>query len=161
MKQLVLIILLLWGNFQLILSQGSSARPLMLYGDTSRVGVPYSKDPHVVNFKGRYLMYHSIPPMKGEPDSGWNIGIAESKDLMNWTKVGEITPAPEADYEKKGLCAPGALVKDGKVHLFIRHTGMGRKMPSAMPYRMTAFISEGIRRIRFSIRPEIGLVGVP
>ena len=118
MKQLVLIILLLWGNFQLILSQGSSARPLMLYGDTSRVGVPYSKDPHVVNFKGRYLMYHSIPPMKGEPDSGWNIGIAESKDLMNWTKVGEITPAPEADYEKKGLCAPGALVKDGKVHLF-------------------------------------------
>ena len=38
MKQLVLIILLLWGNFQLILSQGSSARPLMLYGDTSRVG---------------------------------------------------------------------------------------------------------------------------
>lgn len=65
MKQLVLIILLLWGNFQLILSQGSSARPLMLYGDTSRVGVPYSKDPHVVNFKGRYLMYHSIPPMKG------------------------------------------------------------------------------------------------
>ena len=96
MKQLVLIILLLWGNFQLVLSQGSSARPFMLYGDTSRVGVPYSKDPHVVNFKGRYLMYHSIPPMKGEPDSGWNIGIAESKDLMNWTKVGEITPAPEA-----------------------------------------------------------------
>ena len=49
-----------------------------------------SKDPHVVNFQGRYLMYHSIPPMKGEPDSGWNIGIAESKDLMNWTKVGTI-----------------------------------------------------------------------
>ena len=105
----------------LIFSLGVNAQqcPLMLYGDTSRVGVPYSKDPHVVNFKGRYLMYHSIPPMKGEPDSGWNIGIAESKDLMNWTKVGEITPAPEADYEKKGLCAPGALVKDGKVHLLV------------------------------------------
>ena len=64
----------------LIFSLGVNAqqRPLMLYGDTSRVGVPYSKDPHVVNFKGRYLMYHSIPPMKWEPDSGWNIGIAES-----------------------------------------------------------------------------------
>lgn len=72
-------------------------------------------------------MYHSIPPMKGEPDSGWNIGIAESKDLMNWTKVGEITPAPEADYEKKGLCAPGALVKDGKVHLFYQTYGNGKK----------------------------------
>ena len=113
----------------LIFSLGVNAqqRPLMLYGDTSRVGVPYSKDPHVVNFKGRYLMYHSIPPMKGEPDSGWNIGIAESKDLMNWTKVGEITPAPEADYEKKGLCAPGALVKDGKVHLFYQTYGNGKK----------------------------------
>ena len=46
----------------LIFSLGVNAQqcPLMLYGDTSRVGVPYSKDPHVVNFKGRYLMYHSI-----------------------------------------------------------------------------------------------------
>ena len=127
MKQLVLIILLLWGNLQLALSQGSSVLPLMLYGDTSRVGVPYSKDPHVVKFKGRYLMYHSIPPMKGDPASGWNIGIAESKDLVNWTKVGEITPAPGADYEKKGLCAPGALVKDGKVHLFYQTYGNGEK----------------------------------
>ena len=81
---------------------------------------------------------------------------------MNWTKVGEITPAPEADYEKKGLCAPGALVKDGKVHLFYQTYGNGKKDAiAAMPYRMTAFISEGIRRIRFSTRPEIGLVGVP
>ncbi len=113
----------------LIFSLGARAQqfPLMMYGDTSRVGVPYSKDPHVVKFKGRYLMYHSIPPMKGEPASGWNIGIAESKDLVHWTKVGEITPAPGADYEKKGLCAPGALVKDGKVHLFYQTYGNGEK----------------------------------
>jgi hypothetical protein len=38
---------------------------------------------------------------------------------------------------------------------------MGRKMLSAMPYRMTAFVLRGIRRIRFSIRPEIGLAVVP
>lgn len=99
----------------------------MMYGDTSRVGVPYAKDPHVVNFKGRYLMYHSIPPKKGDPNSGWNIGIAASNDLVNWTKVGEITPAPNAEYEKKGLCAPGALVKDGKVHLFYQTYGNGKK----------------------------------
>ena len=99
----------------------------MMYGDTSRVGVPYAKDPHVVNFKGRYLMYHSIPPKKGDPNSGWNIGIAASSDLVNWAKVGEITPAPNAEYEKKGLCAPGALVKDGKVHLFYQTYGNGKK----------------------------------
>lgn len=98
----------------------------MMYGDTSRTGIPFSKDPHVVNFKGRYLMYYSIPPRKEVEGSGWNIGIAESNDLTSWTKVGEITPAPNTDYEKKGLCAPGALVRDGKVHLFYQTYGNGR-----------------------------------
>lgn len=106
-------------------SIGQSSR--MMFGDTSRVGVPFSKDPHVVNFKGRYLMYYSIPPLKGDPESGWNIGIAKSKDLTHWMKVGEITPATGAYYEKKGLCAPGALVKDGKVNLFYQTYGNGRE----------------------------------
>lgn len=115
--------------FVLLLSSVTAfgqTRQVMLYGDTSRTGVPFSKDPHVVNFKGRYLMYYSIPPMKNVEGSGWNIGIAESSDLINWEKVGEITPAENADYEKKGLCAPGALVKNGKVHLFYQTYGNGR-----------------------------------
>lgn len=106
---------------------GYAQRSCMMYGDTTRIGVPFSKDPHVVNFQGRYLMYYSIPPKKGVADSGWNIGIAESKDLVNWIKAGEITPAPGAEYEKKGLCAPGALVRDGKVHLFYQTYGNGSK----------------------------------
>lgn len=101
-----------------------SAGNIMMFGDTSRVGKPFSKDPHVVNFKGRYLMYYSIPPAQGIKDSGWNIGIAESKNLIDWNKVGEITPA--APYEAKGLCAPGALVRDGKVHLFYQTYGNGK-----------------------------------
>lgn len=55
----------------------------------------------------------------------WHIGIAGSDDLVHWTKLGEIHPA--ADYEKNGLCAPGALVKDGKVHLFYQTYGNGPK----------------------------------
>lgn len=101
--------------------------PQMMYGDTSRTGVPFSKDPHVVKFGGRYLMYYSIPPHKDHPGAGWNIGIAESHDLINWQKVGEITPKEGCDYERKGLCAPGALVRDGKVHLFYQTYGNGRK----------------------------------
>lgn len=97
----------------------------MMYGDTTRIGLPYCKDPHVVNFKGRYLMYYSVPPYKDNPASGWNIGIAESHDLINWCKVGEITPQPGAEYERNGLCAPGALVKDGKVNLFYQTYGNG------------------------------------
>ena len=61
-----------------------AAVPQMMYGDTTRIGLPHCKDPHVVNFKGRYLMYYSLPPYKDNPQSGWNIGIAESKDLINW-----------------------------------------------------------------------------
>lgn len=103
------------------------AQVRMMFGDTTRTGVPFSKDPHVVNFGGRYLMYYSVPPLKGDPTSGWNIGIAESRDLVNWTKVGEITPEPGQEYEKNGLCAPGALVKDGKVNLFYQTYGNGPK----------------------------------
>lgn len=119
----------LTGTFLILLSLftiiGVSAQsPKMMYGDTSRLGVPFSKDPEVVHFKGHYFMYYSIPPKKGDVASGWNIGIAESKNLIDWQKAGEITPA--AEYEKKGLCAPGALVRDGKVHLFYQTYGGGR-----------------------------------
>src|SRR5690606_38497180 len=87
-------------------------KPRMMYEDSSRRGIPHSKDPHVVNFGGKYLMYYSIPPQTTGENTGWNIGIAESQDLISWTKIGEIIPDPNAEYEKKGLCAPGALVRD-------------------------------------------------
>ncbi len=118
--------LLLWLTLGLTLT-AQAQEERMMYADTSRVGVPHAKDPHVVNFKGRYLMYYSIPPRKDDPQSGWNIGIAESRDLVHWEKAGEITPAPGAEYEKKGLCAPGALVRDGVVHLFYQTYGNGPK----------------------------------
>lgn len=98
---------------------------MMMFGDTTRIGSPYSKDPHVVNFKGRYLMYYSIPPAKDKSRPTWNIGIAESKDLIHWNRIGEIGPA--ADYEKNGFCAPCALVKDGKVNLFYQTYGNNEK----------------------------------
>lgn len=106
---------------------GFAQQPKMMYGDASRTGVPFSKDPHVVNFKGRYLMYYSIRPNKNDSNSGMGIGIASSKDLINWSKVGEITPAHDARYEENGLCAPGALVRDGKVHLFYQTYGNREK----------------------------------
>jgi TonB family protein len=105
----------------------ASAQQQMMYGDTTRVGLPYSKDPHVVKFNGRYLMYYSIPPRRWNNMEGWNIGIAESKDLVNWQKAGEITPEAGLDYEAKGLCAPCALAENGRVHLFYQTYGNGPK----------------------------------
>ena len=99
----------------------------MMFGDLHRTGRPFAKDPHVVKFGGRYLMYYSVRPHAdpANPVKGWGIGIAESRDLTNWTRIGEI--APVADYEKNGLCAPAALVRDGKVHLFYQTYGNGPK----------------------------------
>lgn len=98
---------------------------IMLYADTSR-GRPFSKDPDVVNFKGEYYMYYSIPPYRdGRKNDGWAVGIARSDDLNTWRRIGEILPA--GDYEKKGLAAPAAIVFEGKVHLFYQTYGNGPK----------------------------------
>ena len=101
--------------------------PAMLYGDTNTVGRPYSKDPSVVRFNGKYLMYYSSPGKSGGSNGmeGWSIGIAESQDLIHWTHIGALQPAQIAD--KKGLCAPGAIVLGGKVHLFYQTYGNGPK----------------------------------
>ena len=98
-----------------------AAEPLVRWGDSTRLGRPFAKDPCVIRFAGRCLLYYSTAPWAKElapPDAprGWAIGIAESRDLVNWKKVGELLPAQECD--KNGLCAPGAIVLDGKVHLF-------------------------------------------
>ena len=94
----------------------------MLFADTTRTGWPFSKDPHVIPFHGKYLMYYSVPP-KG--NSGWGIGIAESTDLTQWKPIGSLSPA--AGYEAKGMCAPGALVRNDTIHLFYQTYGNGKK----------------------------------
>lgn len=129
-------------------SSSDAERSFMYFGDTSRTGVPFSKDPHVISFGGRYLMYYSIQPYrdKDHPVSGWGIGIAESRDLVNWQKTGEIIPA--ADYESKGLCAPCARVINGRVHLFYQTYGNGRN--DAICH---AWSSDGINFTRDSTNP--------
>jgi sucrose-6-phosphate hydrolase SacC (GH32 family) len=101
--------------------------PKMMFGDTSRIGVPFAKDPFVIRFGGRYLMYYSIPPYKDKsnPVQGWGLGIAESKDLNHWKKIGEVTP--DGEYEKKGLAAPCAIVIGDQVNLFYQTYGNGPK----------------------------------
>lgn len=97
----------------------------MLYADSSR-GRPFSKDPAVVRFLGQYWMYYSMSPFNdGRQPDGYAIGIATSADLENWHKVGEILPVDPC--EQNGLCAPGALVLDGKLHLFYQTYGNGPK----------------------------------
>jgi len=141
---LVFIVILMSTNHKVLAQHGNK----MMFGDTSRRGVPYSKDPHVIHLDNRYLMYYSIPPIKGKPKvvKGWGIGIAESNDLVNWRRIGEITP--QETYEAKGLCAPCALVIKDKVHLF--YQTYGNKEKDAICH---AISENGIDFVRNSTNP--------
>lgn len=96
----------------------SSATPKMYFSDTSRLGRPFAKDPSVIRFKGSYWLYYSLPATK---TSGWGIGIAQSPDLIHWTKVSELEPMQQV--EMAGVAAPGARVINGVVHLFYQTYG--------------------------------------
>lgn len=85
----------------------------MHWADRSR-GRAFSKDPSVVRFGDRYLMYFSVPPRPGE--KRWAQAVATSDDLVNWTSIGEIVL--RGDSEAKGRCAGGAIVLGDRVHLF-------------------------------------------
>ena len=90
--------------------------------DQSRLGRPFAKDPSVVDFKGRTLMYYSVPANQLH---GWGVGILESRDFKTWTKVGQLEA--EQPAEGKGIAAPFALVQNGVLHLFYQSYEGGPK----------------------------------
>jgi predicted GH43/DUF377 family glycosyl hydrolase len=125
--------------------------PAMKWADSTRLGRPHAKDPCVIRFGGRYLMYFSLPPYDAKlaptnAPAGWSIGIAESRDLKSWTKIAELWPEQECD--RNGLCAPGAIVLNGQVHLFYQTYGNGPK--DAICHAVS---EDGVRFIRNAGNP--------
>lgn len=106
------------------LAAEEAARPRMYFADTVS-GRPFSKDPAVVRFQDRYWLYYSLPPYEGKSSQGWSIGVATSRNLVDWEKAGELSA--EGTAEEKGFCAPGAIVLGGKVHLFYQTYGNARR----------------------------------
>jgi predicted GH43/DUF377 family glycosyl hydrolase len=100
----------------------------MLWGDSTRLGRPFAKDPSVIRYGGRYLLYYSMGPWMKQlapphAPRGWAIGIAESHDLVNWRKIGEILP--EQECERNGIVNGRIILLDGKLHLFYNTYGNG------------------------------------
>jgi predicted GH43/DUF377 family glycosyl hydrolase len=102
-------------------SLSASETDRMMYADTTRRGKPWSKNPFVLRFGGRYLMYSSILPVKDS--DAREIEVTESHDLVHWKNVGVIRV--QEPYEKNGISAPCAVIKDGQVHLFYQTYGNG------------------------------------
>lgn len=127
---------------------GAAREPAMKWADSSRLGRPFSKDPSVVRFGGRYLLYCSLPGGAADNNVGWAIGIAESRDLINWKKIGEVLPEKDHAHEKNGICAPGAVVIGDRVHLFYQTYGNAR-----LDAICHAESSDGIRFTRDASNP--------
>lgn len=97
-------------------------QPRMLYGDATRHGQPFAKDPSVIRFGERYLMYYSMCPSTDKSlPKGWAIGIAESQDLVRWKKAGDILPVQEC--ERNGIVNGRVILLDGTLHLFYNTYG--------------------------------------
>lgn len=106
--------------------------PAMHFTDSTFV-TAFAKDPDVVRFDGRYLMYYST----FDAERRLVIGIAQSLDLTRWEVAGHVMPEGEA--EQKGLGAPAAIVLRGQVHLF--YQSYGNREKDAICH---AFSSDGI-----------------
>jgi predicted GH43/DUF377 family glycosyl hydrolase len=104
--------------------QNQGAGPAMFWSDASRMGRPFAKDPSVIRYADKYLLYYSLPPSANPSvPAGWAIGIAQSSDLATWRKIGQL--APGQDCDRQGLCAPCGIVLNNRVHLFYQTYGNG------------------------------------
>lgn len=124
---------------------------MMMYTDNSR-GKNLAKDPAVVRFKEKYYMYYSVGPDDRHPEAGWGIGIAVSDDLENWKKIADLEQ--EGELEGSGICAPGAMVYEGNIHLFYQTYGCFEKAAICHAYS-----EDGIHFIRNQTNPIIKAYG--
>ncbi len=92
----------------------------MLFRSDVPDGRSFAKDPCVIRFHGTAYLYYSTLMTGSEQDS-WQIGIAKSDDLENWTRCGALRAVQAA--EGKGICAPGAIVLNDRIHLFYQSYG--------------------------------------
>ena len=98
----------------------------MRYGDVTRSTLPFAKDPTVIEYGGRYLMFYTIqayekgmkPADLNPLQEGWNAAIAESHDGLNWTRVGDLDLRDSQGNRIWGCIAPCVKILDGEIHLF-------------------------------------------
>lgn len=96
-----------------------------------------TRDPAVVEFEGEFYLYYTT-----RKADEYLIGIAKSKDLLNWCKIGELT-ATEG-YEGKGICAPFAGI-DKNGNIFLMYQTNYFSLEEGIAY---AFSSDGINFIK-------------
>ena len=114
---------------------------LMRFGDTAQRDEtrPFAKDPTVIRHNGRYLMYYSAcydpenHPQKlpnGKKRYWWG-AVAESTDLVNWKRIGDIEPTGAPEFTE-ACVAPCVKKIDGKIHMFFQGKAKGGNKNNAI-----------------------------
>jgi len=52
-------------GWRTLAAEPDATKDVVVFADTSRTGKPFAKDPSVIAYRGRYLMYYSLPGMPG------------------------------------------------------------------------------------------------
>jgi predicted GH43/DUF377 family glycosyl hydrolase len=131
--------------------QSFNEKGIMMFGGITAEGSPAAKDPSVIKFQGRYLMYYSVPSSKG-----WRVAIATSPDLVRWETLTTLEPAHPS--EVNGFCAPAALVLGDTVHLFYQSYNNKEKAPwsrelAAQDAICHAWSKDGVHFVREPTNP--------
>ena len=59
-------------------------RPSSSWAEWTETGFAHGRDPHVIQYNGKYYMYVTAKTFTNEGA----VGLAESSDLINWTDIG-------------------------------------------------------------------------
>jgi predicted GH43/DUF377 family glycosyl hydrolase len=116
----------------------------MFFADPASTENLRTKDPVVIRFRDRYWMYYTIwlaPQVTG-------IGIATSENLLDWTPVARLPL--EGPLEREGVAAPGAIVLNGRVHLFYQSYSIRNFHGSAI---LHAWSDDGVNFTRDTSNP--------
>jgi sucrose-6-phosphate hydrolase SacC (GH32 family) len=103
----------------------TAGEPAMKLADPSRSGAMFAKDPAVVRFGGRYLMYYSMSPSTDPAvPPGWGVGIAESRNGIAWTRWSHkplLANGAPGEWNSSESGHPGIFEDDdGRTYLFFQ-----------------------------------------
>lgn len=96
-------------------------------------------DAHVVFAGGRYLMWHTgwVEPLT--QDSRISIGLAESEDGIEWTRVSNepvLTPGETGTWNDTSVVSPSIRVEaDGSLMMAVHGTSTVRPVPTSPEFR--------------------------
>lgn len=86
--------------------------------------------PCVLKFEDRWHMffcYRHTVGFRDDPEKGYRLGYAYSKNLKDWVREDDALPTPDGEWCKDMQCYPNAFMMDGQVFLLYNGNRFGKE----------------------------------